>query len=163
MLLIALAIMCLATSLNAEKVAEWYWDQKYNHEKQAAIALMQAPLRTGTAKILSEPPYERGQMINFNINGEYGPLEVRNYQPSALEEGYVAQAFPGRYLVVYYENKFGHKCVLKPTMENAKRLATRPKPARMPDDKVSRFISLAAKVLAGLLLLAGIYSLKNQG
>jgi hypothetical protein len=162
MLLIALAIMCLATSLNADKVADWYWDQKYNHEKQAAIALLHEPLRTATATITSVGPYERGQMINFNINGDYGPLEVRNYQPSALEEGYVAQAFPARYLIVYHENKFGNKCVLKPTMENAKRLAGRPKPARMPDDKVSRFISLATKVLGGLLLIAGIFALKND-
>lgn len=162
MLLIALAIMCLATSLNADKVADWYWEQRYQSEKGRAAELIAMKMQPATATITPQSDYEKGSVINFKINSPAGPIEKQHYTPTPLEESYVAQAIKGGYLVVYYETAFPHRCVLSPTMDNAKRLVVRPKPARMPDDKIARFISLAGKVLGGLLLLAGLYTFRNE-
>lgn len=162
MLLIALAIMCLATSFNADKVADWYWDYKYKAEREAALNLLSQNIRTATAQITSRGPYERGDLIDFTINTEDGPFQVQRYQPRPLEESYVVTNFPGRHLVVTYEKRFPNRCVLAPTLAAAKRVASRPKPARLPDDKVSRFISLWGKVMAGLLLAAGIYTFRKD-
>lgn len=162
MLLIALAIMCLATSLNAEKVADWYWEQRYQSEKHRAAELIAMNMHPATATISPQTIYEPGSAISFKINAEFGPIDVQNYNPPPLEQSYVQQAIRGGHLYVYYEKPFPHRCVLGPTMDNARRLVTRPKPARVPDDKISRYISLAAKVLGGLLLLAGIMTFKNE-
>lgn len=162
MLLIALAILCFVGSLNAEKVADWYWDQKYQSEKHRAVELIGMGFQPASARINPQANYERGSAISFDINGEYGPIKVQHYSPTPLEQGYLEQAIRGGHLMVYYEKKFPNRCVLGPTMENAKRVAQRPKPARMPDDKVSRFISLCGKVMGGLLLLAGIFTFRNE-
>lgn len=162
MLLIALAIMCLAASMNADKVADWYWDYKYNNEKEAAVALLSQGLSTSPATITSSGPYERGNLIDFTIHTQDGPYPVQRYQPRPVEEAYVEKLYPGKHIVVSYASRFPNRCILPPSLEQAKRIAGRPKPARMPDDKIARFVSLAGKVLAGLLLLGGIYTFRRD-
>lgn len=162
MLFIALAIMCFVTSLNAEKVADWYWDNKWKNDKAAAKELLSQDLVTSTATITSHGPYETGDHIAFIIQTPDGPFAINRYQPRPVEEGYVTQAFPGKHIVVTYARRFPQQCLLAPSMEQARRLAVRPKPARMPDDKVSRFISLAGKVGAALLFLMGCYTFRRD-
>ncbi len=161
MLLIVLAFLVLATSFNGEKVADWYWDNKYKTEQQAAISLVKQNLITNVAFIKTRGLYELGDLIDFEIQTQDGPYLVQRYQPSPLEQDYVRQAYPSGQLVVHYEVRFPNRCVLKPTMLAAQRIAHRPKPARMPDDKISRFISLWGKVMAGLLFAAGLYSFRR--
>lgn len=162
MLFIALAIMCFVTSLNADKVADWYWDNKWKSDKAAAKELLSQDLVTSTATITSNGPYETGDLIAFTIQTPDGPFAINRYQPRPVEEGYVRQAFPGKHLVVTYARRFPQQCLLAPSMDQARRLAVRPKPARMPDDKVSRFISLAGKVGAALLFLMGCYTFRRD-
>jgi hypothetical protein len=162
MLLIALALMCLACSLNADKVADWYWDHKWKSERDAAVNLLSQGLLTSSATINSKGNYERGDIISFTIQTPDGPFLVSRYQPRPVEETYVQQAFHSGHLIVSYSKRFPNQCLLSPSLEQAKRVAHRPKPARMPDDKISRFVSLAGKVMAGLLLLCGIYTFRRD-
>jgi len=161
MLFLALAVMCFVASMNADKVADWYWDNKYKSDKAAAQELLNQDLLTSTATITSRGPYEAGDLISFTIQTPDGPFVISRYQPRPVEEGYVRQAFAGRHLIVSYARRFPQQCLLAPSMEQARRLATRPKPARLPDDKISRFISLAGKVAAALLFLMGWFSFKR--
>jgi len=162
MLFIALAIMCLATSLNSDKVADWYWDHKYKTERQAAMSLLAQNIVTSPAIITSSGHYERGDLIDFTIKTPDGDFNVQRYQPRTIEEGYVANMYPSKHIIVTYERRFPNRCVLAPSLEQARRIAGRAKPARMPDDKISRFISLWGKVVGGLLLLCGIYTFRRD-
>ena len=162
MLLIILAVLCLVTSFNSEKVADAYWDHKYKSERDSAANLLRQDLTSSMATIESTDVYEPGGLIDFTIKTPDGPYLVQRYQPYPIEQKYVVHNYPSRSLVVFYERRFPNRCVLSPTMTAARKLVGRPKPARVPDDKISRFVSLWGKVSAAVLFLIGVYSMRSQ-
>lgn len=162
MLFIVIGLVIFAASLNAEKVADWYWDIKYQNDRNAAEALLEQDLVCTTAMIEKSPNYADGDLLTFNIRTPDGPLQVSSYQPRALERGYVRQAYPGGSLVVYYNRRFPRNCVLSPSVTTAKGLLHKKKPQRVPDDYISRFVGLWGKVMAAFLVLIGVQSMKAQ-
>ncbi|SRR5579883_2254145 len=162
MLLIFLAILSLAASFNAEKVADWYWDVRYQSDRQAAVNLLKQELILTTAAIDKNGAYEPGDLISFRIRTPDGPFKIDRYQPNAHEVGYVQRAYGGGQLLVYYVRTSPRHCVLSPTVVAARNLVNKPRPSRVPGDYIARFVSLWGKVMALLLFAAGMYSMRRR-
>lgn len=162
MLLVVIGFMIMVASFNSEKVADWYWDMRYKAERSAAENLMAEGLVGTTARLEPRTSYEEGDHIRFYINTPDGPFQIGDYQPRPLEHNYVANAWRGGSILVYYNPSNPHRLVLAPTFTTARSLLTKPKPRRVPGDNIARFISLWGKGLAGLLVLAGLYNLSKR-
>jgi|AGTN01.1.fsa_nt_gi hypothetical protein len=162
MLLVVIGFMILVASFNSEKVADWYWDMRYNAERNAAANLMAEGLVGTTARMEARSSYEEGDHLKLYINTPDGPFQISDYQPRALEHNYVANAWRGGSLLVYYNPSNPHRLVLAPTYTTARSILHKPKPRRVPDDAIARFVSLWGKGLGGLLILVGLYNLSKR-
>ena len=162
MLLIVIALVCLTASFNSDSVSEWYWDYVYNSKIQAAKSLLGQDLIRGNAVLDRRVGWEPGDSISFTLmTTKNGPLKV-DYQPRADEIGYVQQARRGGHFAVYYRELVPRQCVLESTWMSAKAILKRPKPARVPGDRISKYLDLWGKALALILFFFGVTSVARD-
>lgn len=161
MLLIVLALVCLTASMNADSVADWYWDYIYNSKREAAKRLLSQNFIRANAILDRQSGWKPGDSINFSIPTTNGPVKI-NYQPRSDEVGYVARARRGGQFAVYYRPLVPRNCVLESTWRNAKSILSRPKPQRIPGDRVSKYLDLFGKALALILMFFGVTSVAKN-
>tara|TARA_Y100001978_G_C23663539_1_gene419930 strand:+ start:982 stop:1476 length:495 start_codon:yes stop_codon:yes gene_type:complete len=162
MLLILLSLVCLTASFNSESVADWYWDFIYKGKVKAAQELLNSGLERAPSQLDRNPSWQPGEPISFQVPTMNGPVPVTGYQPRPVEIGYVTRAQRGGAFVVYYRPLVPRQCVLEPSWQNARSLVRKPKPARVPGDNISRYLSLWGKVLALILFFFGITSVAKN-
>lgn len=161
MLLIVLALVCLTASFNSDAVAEWYWDYIYNAKVASARQLLKQDLVYSHAVIERNPTWEPGGSITFRIQTSSGPVTV-NYQPRKEEYAYVRRALRGGQFGIYHRKLVPRQCVLASTWNEAKAILRRPKPARIPGDRISSYLNLFGKALALILFLVGITQVSKR-
>lgn len=161
MLLIVLALVCLSASLNADSVADWHWDYTYKTKKEAARRLLSQNFVRANATLDRRASWNPGDSINFTIPTSNGPVSV-HYQPRPEEIGYVARARRGGQFAVYYRQLVPRNCVLESTWLNAKSIVNRPKPSRVPGDRISKYLDLWGKALAVIFMFFGVTSVAKN-